>query len=209
MLPRSDSFCRAWSVAKTTLPSTKRTSTSSGPFLRTSFPVFVWCPMSWRMSAMPKSLRVPESAISSPLGPLARGDVAEADAVGEQERSHGYADPEHGKAAPDGIRRVGKAVEEHHAHQEAGRHQQEDETAQGISEQHVPRAGKHVGEPDQDRLAALVAIDGVLLADPLARIDAGPAHEDVHALGAERFGGTGIRVAALADLAAAAVAAAG
>src|SRR5258707_29156 len=53
-------FCdlRAFSLAKTTFPSIKKTSTSSLPDLSVRRPVLVWWPISWRMSAMLKDFGI-------------------------------------------------------------------------------------------------------------------------------------------------------
>src|SRR3954471_11554259 len=142
------------------------------------------------------------------LLPGARGDVAEAEPVGEKERRDGEADAEHRDAAPDRIRRMCETVEQHHARHQAPRQEQEQKAPDGIPEKDVPCAGEDVRELHEDRLPAVVALDRGLLARPLRWIDPRPAHENVHALGAERFARPGIRVAAPADLAAAAIAAA-
>jgi hypothetical protein len=63
MSPSSSFFLRVALSARTMLPSLKETWTSSSFSLRCSTPVFCCWPMSWKMSAMPKSLSVPLSAI--------------------------------------------------------------------------------------------------------------------------------------------------
>jgi len=61
--PKKRIVLRFFSEAAITLPSKKVMSTCSSLFFSTNEPVFCWLPISWKMSAMPKSLMVPESAI--------------------------------------------------------------------------------------------------------------------------------------------------
>src|ERR1700682_1255433 len=140
-LPRRSLESRGFSLANTTVPSTKKTSTSCPPVLSVSRPVLVWCPISWRMSAMPKSFSVPERAILRPLlCALAREQVAQTDRVHGDQGGGRQSDPHERDAAGDGQRVVGDSAPEHDAREKRRGQHHEGEAADRESHHHVTGA---------------------------------------------------------------------
>ena len=184
--PSRSRVLRPADSARTTLPSAIAMWMSSSRDSRCSTPLFACCPMSWRISAIPKSLRVPLSATA--VLPYCVRRKASRTASAQS-------------ASPSGAATTSLPTSTYGEGCGGGRIPRQNQTtnpakriARRSGARRAPaRRGRPAPAPppttERIRVASahelLVAPDLRLLAEPVARVHEPLLHEDVHALAAQ------------------------